>query len=384
MRKTDYTNAYAQYTYDGSGVSNGKGQRTKMERYDLSGGLLSKSEWTYTNRGQQATQTDTVSGLSGTRAFSWAYDTAGRTTSITYPGGEVVDYTYDEAWRQTSVCSAPTSYNICYASYATYTALDQPSQFTLGNNLNQVYTYSSPMQRLQQMQVGPNLGLYNRSYTYDAVGNVATTTNDIPNPTHTNTYTYDHRDRLTRWQLNTSPSVDESYQYDEIGNITNKAGVSYDYGNYTHGSGAGGPYAIRNSGFTYDNNGNMTGSPTFAGSPSRTYVWTPQNLPSSITSGGVTETYDYNADDERIKKVRSGSETYYIAGLYEQEQATGGGSVKQRYYYTFNGQTVAQRETELQAQHYCRLHEWRPPGECVVADQLWWFIFGSAGVRPVG
>ena len=77
------------------------------------------------------------------------------------------------------------------------------------------------------------------------------------------------------------------------------------------------------------------------------YLWTPQNLPSSITSGEVTETYDYNADDERVKKTRSGTETYYVAGLYEEEQPTGGGSIKQRCYYTFNGQTVAQRETDF-------------------------------------
>jgi hypothetical protein len=102
--------------------------------------------------------------------------------------------------------------------------------------------------------------MFKRDYTYDSVGNVATMTNEVPTPDKVNTYTYDHRDRLTNW-LETQSSTtltNETYQYDAVGNITSKAGTSYSYGSYAHGAGGGGPYAIRNSGFSYDDNGNMT------------------------------------------------------------------------------------------------------------------------------
>jgi RHS repeat-associated protein/uncharacterized repeat protein (TIGR01451 family) len=341
--KTYPGGAHSDYIYDGTGVPNGKGQRTKMERFDGSGALQAGTEWTYTARGQQASATYTLGGLTGTRAFSWEYDSGGRMTSVTYPGGEKVTYGYDPAWRQTSACSAPApnGYNICYAQNATYTALDQPDYFWLGNNLAQDNTYSGTMQRLQQMVVGPGLGIYDKSYGYDAVGNVQSITNALPNPDHTQQFGYDHRDRLTSWTYPGIPA--ETYQYDLVGNLTNKAGASNTY-NYAHASGSGGPYAVRNTGYSYDANGNMLGG------SGRSYTWNAENLPATITSGGVTETYTYDAEGERAKKVRgSGTQpTYYAGGLYEEVPALGKGtSTTQRYYYTFAGQTVAQREKNL-------------------------------------
>jgi len=37
----------------------------------------------------------------------------------------------------------------------------------------------------------------------------------------------------------------------------------------------------------------------------RTYNWSAENLPTSIVSGGVTESYQYDAEGERVKKTRS-------------------------------------------------------------------------------
>jgi hypothetical protein len=48
--------------------------------------------------------------------------------------------------------------------------------------------------------------LYDRHYNYDTVGNVGTIVNKLPTANVTQTYTYDHRDRLTRWQENGSPT----------------------------------------------------------------------------------------------------------------------------------------------------------------------------------
>jgi RHS repeat-associated protein len=71
-----------------------------------------------------------------------------------------------------------------------------------------------------------------------------------------------------------------------------------------------------------------------------------RNLPASITSGGIPESYSYDADGTRVKKVRQTTSTYYFGGLYEEEVAQVGPSTvtTDRYYYTFNGQTIAQQE----------------------------------------
>jgi RHS repeat-associated protein/uncharacterized repeat protein (TIGR01451 family) len=329
------------YNYDqtGTGYANGKGQRTSTTRCTgvanttcTGGTQTSLVQWQYDTRGQNTSTTYTLNGLTGARAMSQAYDRGGRLISMTYPTGEAVSYTYDPAWRQVSLYSSST-YSLNYANNATYTALDQPSNFTLGNGLSQTYGYTSLMQRLSSIQVGSGGSIFNRGYTYDEVGNVATITGS---PTiGTQTFTYDHRDRLTNW---TATGINESYQYDLVGNITSKAGVSNTY-TYTQSAGAGGPYAIRNTDYSYDNNGNMTTMPT----NSKTLVWNTENQPVSITSSGTTETYTYDADGARIKKLRGTTNTFYIGGLAEEDKPTGAGSTVTRSMYTFNGQVIAQR-----------------------------------------
>src|SRR5262249_45533661 len=150
----------------------------------------------------------------------WAYDSGDRLTQLTEPtlGGvtEHLSYTYDAAWRPVSACS-DRSGQACYASAASYTALDQPDAWTLGNGVLQNWTYSSPMQRLSRLQVGSGTpaSVFDRSYSYDNAGNILTITDTKLSPTQTQNFSYDHRDRLiTAWTTgNTANSYNESYSY---------------------------------------------------------------------------------------------------------------------------------------------------------------------------
>jgi RHS repeat-associated protein len=110
--------------------------------------------------------------------------------------------------------------------------------------------------------------------------------------------------------------------------------VSMTYGAGTNGTGVG-PHQARSIGGatqTYDANGNLTSG------MGRTIAWNNENLPTTVTSGGVSETYGYNADSLRVRKVRSGVTTIYLEGLWEQ---TSSGTT--RRFYTLNGQVVAVR-----------------------------------------
>jgi RHS repeat-associated protein len=333
--KTYHDGSLAQYVYDEGWVSNGKGQRTTAARFASGNVLSSATHYHYDLRGRQVTVQYDMPALSSTwRTYNYEYDSADRVSAMTYPSTERVAYTYDAAWRQVSACSNMYG-NPCYAHDAVYTPLDQPDYFTLGNNLVQDYGYATPMQRLSSIQVGTGGSIFNRGYDYDAVGNVWHITGS---PTiGTQTFTYDQRDRLTNWS---ATGINETYQYDLVGNITSKAGVGNTY-NYNQPAGAGGPYAVRNAGYTYDNNGNMTAMP---GGGSRTLAWNTENQPTSITSGGATETYTYDADNSRIKKVRGNTSTYYIGGMYEEDVVVGQSQNTTRTMYTFNGQVIAQRE----------------------------------------
>jgi len=103
-------------------------------------------------------------------------------------------------------------------------------------------------------------------------------------------------------------------------------------------------HAVINDGTTaycYDANGNM-----LSGS-ARSYVWDAENRPTSITFAGVSETYTYDADGERLKVVRGSTTTVYVAGLWEEVI---GGAVKS--YYTLNGTVMALRDSGTNAVTY--------------------------------
>ncbi len=69
-------------------------------------------------------------------------------------------------------------------------------------------------------------------------------------------------------------------------------------------------------------------------------LWDTENRLTSVTNSGVTETYGYAADGERITRTTGGVTTVYLGGLWEETSA---GAVKQ--YYAFNGTVVVVRDS---------------------------------------
>lgn len=329
----------ANYYYDDTTNGNyGKGKRT------LSSNGNATTRFVYDNRGQVIQTTYSgVPGVSGTRSFTTNYDSADRVTSLQYPnlanpndpGGELLTYSYDAGWRPTQVCSNLTG-NPCYASAAQYNALSQPTQLSFANALQQSWTYSSPMSRLSQLRVGTSGSpgsLFNRSYTYENVGNVKTISDGLSGQTQN--FNYDDLDRLTQgWTTGGTNGYNESYSYDTIGNITSKAGTSYTYP-------AGGqarphtPLTVGGQSYSYDGNGNLL----IGGN--RSYVWNAENKPLSVTGpDGVAESYTYDADGERVSRSRSGTTTFYFSGgMWEEDSA---GTI--RVNYSFGGKVVATRQ----------------------------------------
>ncbi|MDQ5823423.1 MAG: DUF6443 domain-containing protein, partial [Chloroflexota bacterium] len=357
LRKRYSDTTKIEYTYDQArtGYFN-VGQRTTMARHATTaagGGAVSSANFNFDERGRQKFVEYNIPTLSATaRSFTWSYDSADRVTSMVYPSTETVAYTYDAAWRQTSVCGQGHGQQ-CYATNASYTALDQPKILTYGNSLVQTNSYESLTQRMQSMQVGSGGSVFSRSYTYDVVGNVG----QIVGSGSTQTFTYDHLDRLKDWSSTGAIAATEHYEYDLIGNLTKKGttGSEVIYGYNSAATTNGGPYALLtlNSGtaFQYDANGNLTSSPaTPFGDPTRTFNWNVENMPSSIVSGSVNESYTYDADGERASRTATQNgqttTTFYFGGLYEEDVQNGTNSV-QRALYTLNGEVVAQRQVGL-------------------------------------
>ncbi len=272
---TGYPTAY--YRYDEADVTDGRGRRTTTMNTNTG------TRYAYDARGRQASTTSTVAGLSESRTFDWTYDSADRVSTMTYPAlpgnaaREQVFYTYDAAWRQTSVHGANT-----YAQNATYTALDQPLSLTFGNYVIQTWGYDPVMQRLQTL-VADN-DVLNRSYTYDNVGNVATIADNRLGQTQT--FAYDARDRLTHAAATggTTGTYDEAYAYDPLGNLTSKGATASPVA-YAYPTGVPGvarphaPTTIGGRAQAYDANGNLTGD-----QGRLALTWDAENQPLSVAA----------------------------------------------------------------------------------------------------
>ncbi|MCB0184366.1 MAG: RHS repeat-associated core domain-containing protein, partial [Caldilineaceae bacterium] len=134
-----------------------------------------------------------------------------------------------------------------------------------------------------------------------------------------NTFTYDAQNRV-------SAAYGQSYGYDTAGRLTSYEGAAQTVNNSFPG------HAIKKSGYCYDANGNAKSR------PGQTLLWDVQNRLKEVTNGTTTiESYLYDPDGQRVKKVAGSTSTYYISPLYE---ISGGTIIK---YYYFNGQRIAQK-----------------------------------------
>jgi YD repeat-containing protein len=188
-----------------------------------------------------------------------------------------------------------------------YTALDALDAQWFINGVLHDYDHSNVNGRLSaQALYLPNGGgtPYYESYGYDNAGNLQGVADHALGQTRE--YRYDHRDRLTQaWTTGSAVGAyNQSYSYDALGNLLNKAGAAMSYGSNGNGTGAG-PHQARvvsGQAYQYDNNGNLLSGGW------RTYTWDNANKPRTVsTTSGVNETYTYDSDRNRTVTLRNGA-----------------------------------------------------------------------------
>jgi RHS repeat-associated protein len=214
------------------------------------------------------------------------------------------------------------------ASAAGLTALHRHHNATTGDYLLTTnatppggYVFQATVGYLHTSSVGePTLltipSVQDLAYTHDATGNITAITDAVW--TGSRTFTYDARNRLTRAIGSFGPpsgglptAADETYTFDAIGNITEKAGIVYAYSDLLH------PSAVTATSdgrvYTYDANGNTLNG---AG---RALAWDADNRLSAVTiQGGNSAAYAYDAAGQRVRKtVDTTTVTRYPFGGYE-------------------------------------------------------------------
>jgi uncharacterized protein RhaS with RHS repeats len=126
---------------------------------------------------------------------------------------------------------------------------------------------------------------------------------------------------------------------------------------------------------SYDFNGNMVSG------GGRSYTWSAHNQPISITSGGVTESYLYDADGARVKKTRGSVSTVYQAGGLVEEDLS---PSSVRRSYLLNGQVVAQRTVTSTATTLVYLHGDHLGSIAAVTSGTSTALLSSQNYKPYG
>lgn len=332
--------------------------------YDIHGNLLTETadgpgetkdleyKYTYDNKGNQLTMTDTIGTTRRT------YDELGRVLTKTVPSIGTVTYTYDIRSGAGEGCyrekTTDPKGNITIKEYdktgrlikviagsdtVTYTYYDngRRKSVTYNNGTKEEYTYDVNNQietLINRRADGSILDSY--TYTYDSAGNQLTK-NEIIGGVEKGITTYAY-DALNRLQTVVEPSGrSTAYEYDEAGNrmketvvtrdmvsgsnVTSVSTYTYDSRNrLTNIDTKVDNVLTKTTTYTYDSNGNQLTVAVTVGSTTTRSANTydvHNQLVQTITEDGTTVNNTYSAEGYRTGKEVNGEKTYY---LYEEDK----------------------------------------------------------------
>lgn len=269
------------YTYDqpaclGEPSCSNIGRRTSMS------GAAGSTEWAYDSMGRTLVEQRTTNSL--TKSAVYAYNFLGAPTSIQYPSGRTIDYTYNAGDRPFSATDATTGVN--YADVIHYAATGAPCWQDYGDAITAAETLNS-LQQPSKIQATsgivtysgggcPGLGqvgnLIDLSYNFGPGqdnGDVVGISNNIDS-TRSQAFAYDALNRVTTGETTSTYSTSpahcwgESYQYDNqtsggaFGNLTAIGVASSSYnGCAQENLSVTGTTQNQLGGFSYDAAGDM-------------------------------------------------------------------------------------------------------------------------------
>ena len=341
------------YTYGTSGASYNRAGRiatvdngdVKEERYYGRMGEVVQSSKTI-----QITQPGVTTKTYVTR---YTFDSMGRMHTLVYPDGEVLTYTYDGGGMLKTATGYRDGETFTYVQHIYYDEFGSRTRMELGNGAVTTYEYNTQNRRLTHIKTTIGGVTYqDMAYTYDAVGNILSTTNtdfitaNTDKKTSTQQYTYDDLDRLTAANGNYSKeswlpyftsrinNYTDTISYDTIGNITYKkqvnTGTYADTGDtstfpstsyelsYVYGGTR--PHAVTQTGsttYTYDSNGNMTMRLNSTTGALLNLVYNDENRLTETSDNTSLTTYRYDESGQRIAKTsQTNGETIYVNSNY--------------------------------------------------------------------
>jgi len=315
------------YEYDQG--ENAKGKLTKIT--DSSGSI----SFEYDIEGHVITKIQEIDSKTFTTHYS--YDEQGKLTSVTYPSGKIVSYSFNGQGDVISLSIDGTLYISDIKNnqngLLSYTYAD-------GSKHSRVYDANGRLERL----IYPN---YTEEVGYNVVNNIT----NISNNDNNQTFNYDVLNRLINYR-NLTDGEYQNFGYDGNGNrltqnqeVNRTRGFSYMVNSnllqnikYYHRVDENRTEITKDINYTYDKMGNIIKD------DKHTYNYDGRNRLTTIDSN---VTYQYNNNNRRVSKTVNGIITYFI---YEGHKLMGeydkDGNVIKEYFYLGNTPIAMRDSTE--------------------------------------
>jgi RHS repeat-associated protein len=278
-----------------------------------------------------------------------------------------VTYTPDSSGRDLSAVDNANGIN--YATSATYDATSALTGFVSGYTgsfagITNSFTFNKRLQPVSMSASVPSQTVFSIGYDFHVGngtagsgsdnGNVYVLTNNKDN-TRSQAFTYDATNRLISAQNAGTDCTQtlggghtkfwgNSYAYDAWGNLLAKTVTKCSAENLN-------VTALTNnrlSGYGYDAAGNMTSDPT----DQVTATYDPENRFATATKLGVTTSYTYDADGNRVEKSNGSAGTLYwymSPGIVAESDLAGN---LQSEYVFFDGERIARKDFPSNAVSY--------------------------------
>jgi RHS repeat-associated protein len=357
------------YFYDSG--TNGKGHLTSLA--DQAGSGI----YGYDNMGRMTTETRVLTGPNNgaiSKSAGYEYNLDGSLYKLHYPSGNAVTYAPGAASLTLSAIDSGSGIN--YVTSATYGPDSALSGFLSGNSptfagVTNKFLYTPRLQPCRMiaatsgtlpvlcgdtahgnlLDLGYDFHLGNGTSGSGADnGNVFGITNN-KDTTRSQTFTYDALNRLTSAQNSgTDCSVfvlqgktkfwGNSYAYDAWGNLLQKNITKCSAEHLLATADAQNRIHVPTPDYVYDAAGNMTTDVT----DGVTAFYDQENRVSTATSGGITTTYSYDSDGNRVIKSNGSTGTLYwymAPGVVAETDLAG---TTQSEYIFFDGERVARRD----------------------------------------
>lgn len=301
----------------------GKGKLA--EAYTLSGTVKDyRRVHTYDAIGRPGKTTQTLTD--GTYTSTQGYDAWGRVISQTYQRNADPAKQFDSRYHNGYLARVERGSLVLWKVNA-QDAGNRPTSVALGNGLTQSRVFNPHMAQMTSgaLSTAGNVARLQEGYDYDPLNNVVWRQQFWDQGGFQESFTYDALNRLETSTVQGRTA--QTFRYDAAGNLLSKTGVGT--GNYAYpaqGATAVRPHAVQSipgiGGFVYDDNGNLTSG------NGRTMSWTSFDMPLTITGGGVSATFVYGPEHQRIRQTRGDGSSVVYAGAQEVEKNASGTTVK--------------------------------------------------------